>query len=182
MQEKYEALLHSVIRYKYIFLFTFVVLIPVLTVMTVKMLNFQFFPSFDGNYLYVTGKASVDTSLEETQKVAEDIEKLIVENKEVYALKATSAVVGSRRAVSGENEAGDNMLYITMELYDMEPKSFIDRYINPVLNFSFIFNDPERIRVYHTYELAEMLKEVIEPLKDKYKLEELDVLEQKNQD
>ncbi len=179
LQQNYEVLLHKVIRFKYIFLFTFVVLIPVFTVITVKMLNFQFFPGFDGNYLYVTGKASVNTSLEETQKVADEIEKLIIENKEMYALKATSAVVGSRRAVSGENEAGDNMLYVTMELYDMEPQSFIDKYVNPILNFSFNFNDPERIRAYHTYELAEKLQVVIAPLKDKYKLEELDVLEQK---
>lgn len=179
LQEKYEALLHKVIRFKYIFLFTFIVLIPILTVITVKMLNFQFFPGFDGNYLYVTGKASVNTSLEETQKIAEEIEKRIIENKEMYALKATSAVVGSRRAVSGENESGDNMLYVTMELYDMEPQSFIDKYVNPILNFSFNFNDPERIRAYHTYELAEKLQVVMAPLKEKYKLEELDVLEQK---
>jgi len=178
-QEKYEAFLHKVIHYKYIFLFTFVVLIPILTVMTVKMLGFQFFPGFDGNYLYITGKSSVNTSIEETEQISKVVEKYIIEHKDTYALKATSTVVGSRRALSGENETGDNMFYITMELYDMEPQSFIDAYINPIFNFSFKFNDPERIRKKHTYDLAQDLKKEIIPLMESYSLEEIGVLEDK---
>ncbi|HEY9189287.1 MAG TPA: efflux RND transporter permease subunit, partial [Sulfurovum sp.] len=179
LQEKYEALLHQVIRFKYIFLFTFVVVIPILTVLTIKMLNFQFFPSFDGNYLYITGKASVDTSIEETEKIAKEIEEHVLAKKEFYALKSTSMVVGFRRALSGANENGDNMLYITMELYDMKPQSFIDAYVNPVLNFSFKFNDPEKIREEHTYELAQILKQEIASVREKYHLEELGVMEDK---
>ncbi|MDM5272509.1 efflux RND transporter permease subunit [Sulfurovum sp. zt1-1] len=178
-QDMYESLLHKVIHYKYTFLFTFVVLIPILTIFTVKMLNFQFFPSFDGNYLYISGKANIDTPIEETQKIAEEIEKFVIEHKDEYALKATSTVAGSRVALSGESEQGDNLLYITMELYDMEPQNFIDALVNPILTFEFNFNDPERIRKYHTYEIAQMLKQEIEPLKEKYGLEELGVKEQK---
>ena len=179
LQEKYEAFLHRVIRFKYVFLFTFVVVIPLLTILTIKMLNFQFFPSFDGNYLYITGKASVDTSIEETEKIAKEIEEHVLAKKEFYALKSTSMVVGFRRALSGVNENGDNMLYITMELYDMEPQSFIDAYVNPVLNFSFKFNDPEKIREEHTYELAQILKQELAPVREKYRLEELGVMEDK---
>ncbi|MFC2073375.1 efflux RND transporter permease subunit, partial [Campylobacterota bacterium] len=177
LQEKYEVLLHLVIRFKYIFLFTFVVVIPILTILTIKMLNFQFFPGFDGNYLYITGKSSVDTSIEDTEKIAKELEKYALSKKEYYALKSTSTVVGFRRALSGESENGDNMLYITMELYDMEPQSFIDAYVNPILNFSFKFNDPEKIREKHTYDLAQDLKKEIHPMMEKYHLEELAVLE-----
>ncbi|WP_309500152.1 efflux RND transporter permease subunit [Sulfurovum sp.] len=179
LQEAYEALLHKVIRFKYVFLFTFVVLIPVLTILTVKMLNFQFFPGFDGNYLYITGKSNVDTSIEDTEKIAKELENYVISNKETYALKATSTVVGSRRALSGDNEAGDNMFYITMELYDMEPQNFIDAYLNPILTFTFDFNDPEKIREKHTYDLAQDLKKEIQPLMKKYQLEELGVIEDK---
>jgi len=179
LQTKYEALLHKVIHYKYKFLFTFVVLIPVLTVLTVKILDFQFFPGFDGNYLYITGKSSVNTSLEETEKMSREIENYIMAHKETYALKATSTVVGSRRALSGENETGDNMFYITMELYDMEPQSFINKYVNPILNFSFKFNDPEKIREKHTYDLAKGLRKELDTLMGKYNLDELGVLEDK---
>ena len=179
LQEKYEVLLHRVIRFKYIFLFTFVVVIPILTILTIKMLNFQFFPGFDGNYLYITGKSNVDTSIEDTEKIAKELEEYVLLHKDTYALKSTSTVVGFRRALSGENENGDNMLYITMELYDMEPQSFIDAYVNPIFNFTFKFNDPEKIREKHTYELAQELNKGIHPLIEKYHLEELGVREDK---
>ena len=179
LQDKYEALLHLVIRFKYIFLFTFVVVIPILTVFTLKMLNFQFFPTFDGNYLYITGKSNMDTTIEETDKVAKELEKYVLSKKDTYALKSTSTVVGYRRSLAGVDENGDNMLYITMELYDMEPQSFIDAYINPILNFSFKFNDPEKIRKKHTYDLAQDLRKEIAPMMKKYQLEELGVLEDK---
>jgi len=145
LQDWYERLLHLMIRRKYIFLVTFLVAIPVSTVMMIKTMHFQFFPGFDGNYLYITGKASIDTPIEETEKIAKEIENYVLAHKEEYSLLATSTVVGSRRSVGGENEAGDNMLYITLELYDTQPQSYIDAYINPILNFSFDFNDPYKV-------------------------------------
>ena len=179
LQDKYEALLHLMIRFKYIFLFTFVIVIPILTILTLKMLNFQFFPNFDGNYLYITGKANVDTHIEKTEEIAKELEAYALSQKDVYAIKSTSMVVGYRRALSGENENGDNMLYITMELYDMEPQSFMDAYITPIFNFTFDFNDPEKVRKKHTYDLAQQLKKEIAPMQEKYQLEELGVLEQR---
>ncbi len=177
LQELYEKLLHVMIRYKYIFLLTFLVLIPFFTIMTLKTLHFQFFPSFDGNYLYITGKADVDTPIVKTQQIAKKIEKHILQNRQRYALKATSTVIGSRRSLAGENEKGDNMFYITLELYDMKPQSFINAYINPVLNFTFDFNDPQKIREHHTYDLAKILNKEIQPLIKEYGLDELGVRE-----
>ena len=179
LQNSYERLLHTMIRFRYLFLVGFVMGIPLLSIMTLKMLNFQFFPSFDGNYLYITGKASVDTSLEQTEKVAQEIEGYLLENKKEYAIKSTSTVVGYRKALSGSSENGDNMLYITMELFDMAPQSFIDAYINPIFNFSFDFNDPEKIRQQHTYDLAQELQTKLAPLGKKYHLEEIGVIESK---
>ncbi|RUM68524.1 MAG: AcrB/AcrD/AcrF family protein [Sulfurospirillum sp.] len=179
LQNAYEALLHTMIRYKYIFLVTFLVLIPLFTVMILKTMHFTFFPSFDGNYLYVTAKAPTDTRIEETQKIAQEIERYIMKHKSEYALKATSTVIGSRRSLAGENEKGDNMLYITLELYDMKPQSFINAYINPILNFSFDFHNPNFIREEHTYDLAKKLRKAIAPLKARYGLQELGVKEDK---
>ena len=179
LQNWYERLLHTVIGFKYTFLFTFAVLIPILTLITLKMLNFQFFPGFDGNYLYVSGKCSVNTPIEETEKIAKTIEKQILEHKDHYAIKSTSTIIGYRRALSGANENGDNMIYITIELFDMEPQSFIDAYINPLLNFSFDFSDPQKIRKKHTYDLAQELTIQIVPFKAKYRLDELGVMEDK---
>lgn len=179
LQDWYERLLHLMIRRKYLFLLTFLVAIPIFTVMTLKTMHFQFFPSFDGNYLYVTGKADIDTPLSQTQKIAKEIEKRILSHKKEYALVSTSTIIGSRRSLAGENEKGDNMFYITMELSDMKPQSFINAYINPILNLTFDFNDPTKIREQHTYDLAKVLTSDIKPLEKKYHLEELGVREDK---
>ena len=179
LQNLYENLLHKMIRYKYIFLVTFLVLIPLLTVMIIKTMHFNFFPSFDGNYLYVSAKADINTPIEKSQQIAKEIEKHILKHKDKYALKATSTIIGSRRSLAGENEKGDNMIYITLELYDMKPQSFINAYINPILNFTFDFDDPQKIRDKHTYDMAKILNKELAPLKKKYHLEELGVMEDK---
>ncbi|HHD77277.1 MAG TPA: efflux RND transporter permease subunit [Campylobacteraceae bacterium] len=179
LQDLYEALLHKMIRYKYLFLATFLVGVPILTVVTAKSLHFNFFPSFDGNYLYITAKAPVDTTLEESERIAKQLQKYVLAHKKELALSATSTVVGSRRSLAGENEKGENMIYITLELYDMKPQSFLNAYINPILNFSFDFNDPTKIREEHTYDMAKRLSKEIALFKEKYHLEELGVREDK---
>jgi len=179
LQNLYEALLHKLIRFKYLFLVTFLVLVPIFTVFTLKSMHFTFFPSFDGNYLYVTAKAPDSTPLDETQQIAVKIEKYILAHKEEYALKATSTVIGSRRSLAGENEGGDNMFYITIEMFDLKPRSFINTYINPILNFTFDFHNPNFIREAYTYELAKKLNKAIAPLKKEYGLLELGVREDK---
>ncbi len=179
LQDLYEALLHKMIRYRYLFLTTFLIGVPILTVVTLKSLHFNFFPSFDGNYLYITAKAPVDTTLEESEKIARQIQNYLLKHKKEYALSATSTVIGSRRSLSGENEKGENMIYITMELYDMKPQSFLNAYINPILNFSFDFNDPTKIREEHTYDMAKRLTKAIMPFKKRFHLEELGVREDK---
>ena len=178
-QELYAKFLRTMIRYKYLFLIAFLVVVPFLTVMTLKKLHFVFFPSFDGNYLYITGKMPVDTRIEETQRIAREIENYLNAHRKAYAIKATSTVVGSRRSLAGENEKGDNMFYITLELFDMKPQSFINAYINPILNFTFDFNNPNFIREIHTYDLAKKLNEAITPMKARYGLSELGVREEK---
>ncbi|MFK5976733.1 MAG: efflux RND transporter permease subunit [Sulfurovum sp.] len=177
LEDWYERVLYRLIELKYIFLVTFLIIIPILTVVTVESLKFQFFPTFDGNYIYITGQSNIDTSIDDTQEIAKELVDYIIANKKKYSLKATSTIVGSRKALSGETQRGDNMFYITMELYDMKPQSFIDAYINPILNFSFIFNDPKKIRDKHTYELAKDLRKIIIPKMKRHKLEELAVLE-----
>jgi len=66
-----------------------------------------------------------------------------------------------------------------MELHDIKPQNFITAYINPILNFSFDFNDPEKTRTQNTYDLAKDLRVDIGKVMEKYHLEELGVLEDK---
>ena len=178
-QNLYEKLLRFNIEYKKTFLSIFLVMIPILTVVTAKSINFQFFPNFDGNNLYISGKLDINTPIEETFKIAKEIENTMIAHSEEFSIKTTSMTTGYRRSLAGETELNNNVFYITIELYDRIETNWINKYVNPVLNFSFDFNNEDARREDRTFVLAPLAGELIEPFREKYKMVELGVQENK---
>ncbi|NCO00605.1 MAG: efflux RND transporter permease subunit [Epsilonproteobacteria bacterium] len=178
LQDLYERVLSFHIHYKKTFLVLFLVLIPLLTIFTAKSMKFQFFPNFDGNYIYISGKLDINTPLEDTFKIAKEIEAKLIENGEEFSIKSTSATSGYRRSLSGETQHNNNVFFITLELDNRIETNWINRYVNPVLNFSFEF-DQEGTRYKKTFELSPRVREIVLPYKEKYKMEELGVMEDK---
>lgn len=179
LQNFYERVVLRLLHYKKISLLFFFIVIPLSTVFLATSMKFQFFPNFDGNFLYISGKLSINTPLEETYKISKEIEEELVKHKEEFSLKAISSVVGYRRSLSGETQRNSGVFMITMELYDREASNFFDRYITPALNFSFDFNNLQKIRKEQTYELSPRAKEIIALFKSKYNMEDLGVMEDK---
>jgi len=179
-QNLYEKIILHFLNYKKISLLLFLILIPLATFYTVKSMKFQFFPNFDGNYLYVSGKLDINTPLEETYRVSNEIEAELMKHAEEFSLKSTSSVVGYRRSLSGDSQRNNGVFMITMELYDREESNWIDKYVNPVLNFSFEFNNPENIRKKQTFELSPRAQEIVEVYKEKYNMEDIGVIEDKS--
>lgn len=178
-QNLYGKVLSYFIHYKKSFLLMFVILIPIGTFYTAGSMKFQFFPNFDGNYLYISGKLDINTPLEDTYQISKEIEAKMMEYSEEFSLKSISSVVGYRRSLSGETQRNNSVFMITMELFDRDETNWINKYINPVLNFTFDFNNPENIRLKQTFELSPRAKEIVMPYKSKYKMEELGVMEDK---
>ncbi len=175
----YERVLRFNIEYKKTFLVLFIVMIPVFTVMTAKSIKFQFFPNFDCNNLYISANLDINTPIEETYKIASEIEKLMMQHADEFSIKTTSATTGYRRSLAGETELSNNVFYITLELYDRKETNWINRYVNPILNFSFEFDNPEARRDKKTFLLAPRAAELIEPYRKKYNMLELGVQEDK---
>lgn len=178
-QKLYMRLILRFLNYKKLSLLLFIVLIPLATFYTAKSMKFQFFPNFDGNYLYISGKVDINSPLEETYKISKEIEAKLMEHAEEFSLKGISSVVGYRRGLSGDTQRNNGVFMITMELYDRVDTNWVDKYVNPILNFSFEFDDPEKIRQKQTFELSPRAKEIISVYKDKYKMEDLGVMEDK---
>lgn len=176
----YQKTIVRFLNYKKITLLLFLVLVPLATFYTMKSMKFQFFPNFDGNYLYISGKLDINTPLENSYQVSKEIEAELMKHAEEFSLKAISSVVGYRRSLSGDTQRNNGVFMITMELYDREETNWVDKYINPVLNFSFAFNNPENIRKKQTFELSPRAKEIIAPFKEKYNMEDLGVMEDKS--
>jgi len=179
LQNLYEKVLSFHINYKKTFIMTFLVVIPILTFVTAKSMKFQFFPNFDGNNLYITAKLDINTPIEDTFIIAKELEAYVIENGDEFSLKSISSTTGYRRSLSGETEFNNNVFYITMELYDRKDTNWISAYINPALNFSFEFNDPNKRRDLKTFELSPRLRDLIEPFRKKYGMLELGVTEDK---
>ncbi|MEA1983437.1 MAG: efflux RND transporter permease subunit, partial [Campylobacterota bacterium] len=178
-QNFYEKVLSFHIHYKKSFLVAFLIIIPILTFVTAKSMKFQFFPNFDGNNLYVTAKLDINTPIEETFLVAKELEAYMIKNSEEFSLKSLSSTTGYRRSLSGETEFNNNVFYITMELYDRKETDWLNLYVNPILNFSFDFNNSDQRRDLKTFELSPKLRELIEPFREKYSMLELGVTEDK---
>lgn len=178
-QNLYGRVVLRFIHHKKLSLALFIILIPLATFYTAKSMKFQFFPNFDGNYLYISGKLDINTPLEDTYAVSKEIEAKLMEYSDEFSLKSISSVVGYRRSLSGDTQRNNGVFMITMELFDREDTNFVDKYINPMLNFSFEFDDPEKIRQKQTFELSPRAKEIIEPYRLKYNMEDLGVMEDK---
>lgn len=178
-QNLYQRVILRFLHHKKLSLLLFIILIPLATFYTAKSMKFQFFPNFDGNYLYISAKLDINTPLEDTYAISKEIEAKLMEHAEEFSLKGISSVVGYRRSLSGETQRNNSVFMITMELYDRVDTNWIDKYINPVLNFSFEFDNPEKIRQKQTFELSPRAKEIISVYKDKYKMEDLGVMEDK---
>lgn len=179
LQNFYERVILRFLHYKKISLIFFLILVPLSTIYVAKSMKFQFFPNYDGNFIYISGKLNINTPLEDTYKASKEIEAELVKHKEEFSLKAISSVVGYRRSMAGETQRNSGVFMITMELYDRQDSNFVDKYINPVLNFSFDFNNPQKIRKEQTYELAPRAREIIALFEKKYNMEDLGVLEDK---
>lgn len=179
-QNLYGTSLSYFIKYKKTFVALFLIIIPLATYFTASTMRFQFFPNFDGNNLYISGKMDINTPLEDTYAVAKEIQETLMLHSDEFALKAISSTSGYRRTLSGDSQRNNSVFYITMELYDRADSDWINNYLNPILNFSFNFNDPNKIRQKKTYELSPRANELVMPFFDKYNMVELGVVEDKS--
>ena len=175
----YNELIHFFMRWKKSFLVLFIVLIPLLIVVLLQNSKFQMFPKFDGTKINITIKADVNTSLEESYKIVQEIEKDILKEKKNFFIKEVSSVAGYRRDKGGNSERYPYVMYMTIELEKLKAITFVDKYITPYL--SFYYNGENRIRDEKSYDIAKKVKKWlnIQDYKNKYNLIDIGVKERK---
>ncbi|MDH5464283.1 MAG: efflux RND transporter permease subunit, partial [Thiovulaceae bacterium] len=171
----YFKSLHFFIFHKKRVIIGFFVTIPLLTLILITSMKFQFFPRFDGRSVYLSAKLDINSDLDQTQKIALALEQKILKHKEELSIKAVSTVVGWRRNLQADSESGENLFYMEFELFDIIDENWINRIITPILSFSFDFNDPEKIRTLHAYEVSKKMRTLIKPYEKEFPLDELGV-------
>lgn len=169
----YKKIIFRLIHRRKTTVFFFWVLVPLLIVVGIKTSKFQLFPTFDGDQMNISCKLPVDTSIEESYEIAQDLERKIITLKEKYAIDSLTTIVGFRMDAQGAGESGSNLFHIFIDLKKAKPDNFVAKYITP--NLSFDYDETGREREQKSYEIEESLRVELTEYMSRYQTEEFEV-------
>ncbi len=121
----------------------------------------------------ISCKLPVDSSLEDTYKIAKDLEQKIITLKEKYYIDSLTTIAGFRMDARGAGENGTNLFHIFIDLKKSKPSNFVDTYITP--NLSFDYDPTGRVRDIKSYDIEEDLRGELTKYMAKYKTDEFEV-------
>ena len=175
----YSKVIHFFMRWKKTFLILFVVLVPIATFMQISQSKFQMFPKFDASDIKISFKADENSTLEQSFEIVKSIEKDLIEQKDKFFIKSIDSVAGYRRDTGSNTERFPYVMYMTIELNDVKPSNWFDRYITP--NLSFYYDDTNRTRTMNSSEISDNLQKFLDEknYKKRFNLQELQILEKK---
>lgn len=175
----YSTVIHKHIHYRKTFLFSFLVLVPILTVLGLKQSKFQMFPRFDSTTINISVKANINTPIEESFRIVNEVSKDFNDLKDKLSIKTVSTTAGYRRNAESESENYPYVMYITLELYKQKAENIFDKYITP--NLSFYYDTTERIREKSSIVISKEIRKILidNNYKKKYNLDEIFVSERR---
>ncbi len=175
----YSVIIHFFMRYKKSFLICFIIIVPLLTILGIKMSKFQMFPKFDATTINLALKADVNSKTEQTYEILKIIQKDIYEQKECFFIDHIGAVAGWRRDSASNSETYPYVGQITIELEKLKAQNFVDRYITP--NLSFYYDKEHRTREEKSQIIAKRLREFLKEknYKERFNLTDIDIVEKK---
>ena len=175
----YNKIIHFFMNWKKTFLVLFIVIVPVLIILSIKSSRFQMFPKFDSTDIKISMKANKNTTLEDSFKIVQDIEKDLIKQKDRFFIKSIDSVAGYRRDSGSTTERFPYVMYMTVELQELKADNIIDKYVTPYL--SFYYDDKGRTRIQKSRKISKRLQKFLDKkqYKKKYNLEDLAVLEKK---
>lgn len=171
----YEKIIKILIAKKKTTVILFWVLVPVFMVVGFSSLKSEFFPNFDSDNITISGELPVGTSLEDTFKIVQDLERKILEYEDSYKLKGTTGMAGFRLDAQGKSDLGKNLFNIFVDLQKARPTDYINRYITPFLSFDY---DSIGDRVMPSYEIADKLRQDLKALATKNNIQDFVVVAQ----
>ncbi len=175
----YNKIIHFFMNWKKTFLTIFIIMVPVFTVMLIQNSKFQLFPKFDASDVKISFKMDANTTLEESFKIVQEIEKDFMDNSDKFFIRSIDSVAGYRRDVGGNTERFPYVMYMTIELQKLKAANILDKYVTP--NLSFYYDGEGRTRTEKSRQIAKKLSKFLEKQDyiNKYNLEEAEVLERK---
>lgn len=169
----YHSLIHFTMRWKKSFLTIFFIIVPSLIFIQIKDAKFQMFPQFDASTVSLSVKANVNTTVEESFAIIQQIERDLWSKKEELHIENISSVAGFRLDADRSRESYPYVMSMTVELKKLAPANIFDKYVAPFL--SFYYDGEGRTRDISSKQVAQKISKFMEKrdYKNRYKLEEL---------
>jgi len=175
----YSNIIHFFMRWKKTFLVLFIIIVPVLTVISIKTSKFQMFPKFDSTDIKISIKANQNTTLEDAFDIVQAMEKDLMLEKDTFFINSIDSVAGFRRDSGSTSENYPYVMYMTIELQELKADNLVDKYITPYL--SFYYDDTNRERTQKSQQISKRMQKFLDKkdYKVKYNLDDLAILEKK---
>jgi len=179
MNSLYSTIIHLLIKYKKSFLIIFVILTPLLIVVGMKMSKFQMFPKFDASSIHIAFKAGVNNSVEDTNKILEQIQKDLYAKKDEFYIKNIGSVAGYRKDSASNVENYPYVGDITIVFQKLKASNVVDKYITPYL--SFYYDSENRTRDKKSAEISKKLSAFLKAknYKERFDLVDISVIQRK---
>jgi len=129
----YKKVLYLFLKYKWISLIFFLVIIPALTVVGFKHSKFQLFPDFDTTQIYVKGSVDTNNTIYDTYKAIVPIENVLKAKLGGDDIKSFTTIVGMKLNGKSNIDSSPNNFQIFVDLYDRKPHDFYNKYIAPLI-------------------------------------------------
>ncbi len=175
----YGKILGFLIHFKKSFLVLFFIIVPLLTIYTMKKSRFQFFPKMDSTEITLSIKLDDSLILEDTDNIAKVFEQKIMEISKKHFIKNMESVIGRFTNMSRSIENIENGFMLILELEEYRDDNFLQNYINPVFTFTLDFKREAKTRTLKSREISKNLRVALEPLTDKYNVVEMNMKERK---
>jgi len=175
----YSLVIHHIMKHKKSFLFIFILVVPILTVLSMKASKFQMFPRFDSQTIHIALKADVNTSLKMMSDILKEIQDDLYMQKDRFYIKHVGSVAGYRRDSASNSETYPYVGDITLELEKLKAQNIVDRYITPHL--SFYYDSTHRTREAKSSAISKEIAEYLKSQKytERFGLRDLSIVQQK---
>ncbi|MRJ06506.1 MAG: AcrB/AcrD/AcrF family protein, partial [Epsilonproteobacteria bacterium] len=154
-QALYRKILSFFLRHARLFFILFITIIPAITIWGFKHSKFQLFPDFDVSQIYITGKFDRNFTIERTAKGMEPIENALkpLLKTDVEGFTSVAGMVMNKK---GESEVGENYFHIFVDLKELKPTDFYNRYIAPIFQ---PIKVPNQVRTHSAQEVKRLIEE-----------------------
>ncbi len=143
------------------------------TFFLMKQTKFQLFPAFDTTQIYVSGRVDINYDIYQTEEVLSKLESEILKSVHPDEVKSVTAIVGMKLDAKNNAQMGENLFHIFINLHELKPQNFVDRFITPLFSFEYDSSDMKRQR--SAKEIAKDIQKIVQKYK-KPPFEELNVI------